>query len=171
MQNKKHAFTLIELVLVILVLGILAAIAIPNFTDFRSDARNASTQGGLGAIRSAVSVARAAIALKEDSSTPNYPAIAEMQTNAFQAASHPKLAAAGEKIMDNTSGFPVNPWSLSTIPVGQQSSIYDCGTMSLGAVRTTASQIDHGWCYKGSTGNFWANSDRNGSAGTTENSY
>lgn len=166
---KSRAFTLIELVMVVLLLGILAAIAIPNFTDFRTDARNATSKGALGAIRSAVSIARAAIALKEDVSTPQYPTSAELQTNTFNA-SHPKLS--GTNIMDISSGIPLNPWTLSTVPTGQHNSIYNCNTMNKDEIRTTAGQIDIGWCYKDTTGDFWANSDRNGGgAGLTENSF
>ena len=165
-------FTLIELVMVILLLAILAAIAIPNFIDFRKEAKNAATHGGLGALRAAIVVATAAIALKEDPSdyTPKYPTIYEMQANAFDG-SHPVLAAlssVNRKILDDAEGVPRNPWSLSTIPVSQWNTIWDCSSLTKAFLRSTADEEDLGWCYNQGTGQIWANSDKNEEPDLTE---
>ena len=57
MNKASKGFTLIELVVVITILGILAAFAIPRFANLEIEARKAAVQGLGGSIRSAATLA------------------------------------------------------------------------------------------------------------------
>ena len=54
--GKERAFTLIELMIVVAIIGILAAVAIPKFSDMLEKAREGATKGNVGAIKSAISI-------------------------------------------------------------------------------------------------------------------
>lgn len=59
-MNAQKGFTLIELIMVIVLLGILAAIAIPRYVDLSSDAALAAAEGMAGALGSAMAINYAA---------------------------------------------------------------------------------------------------------------
>ena len=91
-SNRRRAFTLIELIAVIVVLAILAGVAVPRYFDYTDRAKASAVQGTVGNIRSAIQnfYANASLA-----GTPAYPTLAQLTT-------------AGAVIQD---AFPVNPYN------------------------------------------------------------
>jgi len=70
--RNEDGFTLIELVIVIVILGILASVAIPRYEDMREQARVATLKGQLGSIRSAISIQYGRNALNN---SPGFPVL------------------------------------------------------------------------------------------------
>jgi prepilin-type N-terminal cleavage/methylation domain-containing protein len=81
--RDQRGFTLIEIIMVIVLLGIIAAIAIPKYIDLRTEAADATASGVVGAIVSSASIGYADVVTRQVGTT--FPDITALDTTYLQA--------------------------------------------------------------------------------------
>jgi len=101
MNKATKGFTLIELVVVITILGILAAFAIPRFANLETEARIAAVQGLAGSVRSGATLAHSLSLAK--GLAPADPV--DMEGTAVAMANRYPTAAAIQATLVDTTGF------------------------------------------------------------------
>ena len=147
---RQGGFTLVELVIVVTILAILAAAALPAFQNLQQRARVSACHGALGGVRSGIAIYRAnEISLGRSdgvTGTRGYPSLA------FVNETGPDT---GSQIMSN-GDLPKNPFAgLYGISAANEDLAASTGL----APPTTDALTDAGWLYRQVTGQFWANTE------------
>lgn len=138
-NRVRRAFTLIEVLIVVIVLGILAAVVIPQYTDASTDAKTSSLRTNLATIRTQLQLYK----LQHNDTWPLLTTFTNQMTLSSKADG--TTAAIG------TSGYTYGPYLL-TIPNNPFTST---NTVSAGAADSSA------WYYDQATGVFRANDTAN----------
>lgn len=133
MMNK--GFTLVEILIVVIILGILAAIVVPQFTEASSDAKLSNMTSNLQAVRAQLELYR----LQHNDNYPAAATVVEQLTGRTDQDGTINAAGAYGPYLQQ---MPVNPF-ITPDPAG------DLGTK-------------YGWTFDGATGEFRAVADADG---------
>ncbi|HVP11572.1 MAG TPA: prepilin-type N-terminal cleavage/methylation domain-containing protein [Phycisphaerae bacterium] len=131
---RRGAFTLVELLIVVIILGILAAVVIPQFTDASTDARGSSLTMNLQTVRGQLELYK----LQHGGTYPTLANFANQMTMTTDAAGS---TTAGTR--------PYGPY-LQRVPNNPFSNANDVSS-------TVSSDGTKGWYYEQATGVFKAN--------------
>lgn len=129
-EHLKHAFTLVEILIVVVILGVLAAIVVPNFAGAVEDATVGTTKTELNKLRRAIEVYQ----VRNENDLPN--------------------VVAG----DGTWGALIqgNGEYLREAPINAYITGANQQVIVLGVAPDADFQTTHGWIYNAATGQIWA---------------
>jgi type II secretion system protein G len=155
-------FTLVELLIVVVVLGILAGIVLPAFNSSTDDAKSSAAQQNLAAIRSAVDLYK----VQHSDTFPGYPVGGGTPTDTLFVDQLSKVTKKdGTSAALGTAGYPFGPYLKTGIPANPFNNLSTIQIIADGAAMPTSGDDSHGWVYKPQTGELKCDSSATTSDG------
>jgi len=156
-RRNTRGFTLVEILIVVIILGILAAIVIPQFTNASQDARVSSLQSLTQTLRSQIELFK----LQHGDTLPNIVGSTGTQWNPFTTLTYyPSSAADFSVAITGSKSYGPYMQSAPVNPLNQSGAVVDAGLATVGAAKpTTPPAGTYGWAYDynsgAGTGRIW----------------
>ncbi|HPC93406.1 MAG TPA: prepilin-type N-terminal cleavage/methylation domain-containing protein [Sedimentisphaerales bacterium] len=158
-MKANRGFTLVEILIVVVILGILAAIVVPQFTQASTEAKENSLCSNLQSLRSQIE-------LYKVQHNDNAPALATFeQQMTFCTDIDGNIQGAGSKVRDATNGFIYGPY-LERVPANPFNDLNTLAAMAASGTPAAVGDNTTGWQYFEDTGEIYPNDDGSTASGT-----
>lgn len=145
--RKQQGFTLVELLIVVIILGILAAVVIPQFNTAASESKEAALASNLATIRQAIEMYKV------------------QHGDVFPGATIETQLTVKTNADGSTTGTPIyGPYLRNSFPKNPVNSL---DTIDIDTTTPAAADGATGWFYNSADGTFKANSTGAGPSGTS----
>jgi type II secretion system protein G len=145
--NRERGFTLVEVLIVVVIMAVLAAVVIPQFASSTDDAKNSTAEFNLSTLRSVIQTFRA----QHNGVYPAVDGTTKLLEQLLQKTAPNGTIDANGAYGPYLVEFPDNPFtSVNTVKTTTKTSI---------AAGDVTADDEGGWLYNETTGQIWLDSD------------
>jgi len=161
-QNGNRGFTLVELLIVVVILGILAGIVLPSFNTSTEDAKISATIQNLQSFRAAVDLYK----VQHSDVYPGYPVGGGVPTETlFKNQLEMASKKDGSTATLGTAGYNLGPYVKTGVPANPFNDLATVMIIGDGTAMPVAGDDTTGWVFKPQTGELKCNSSATTSEG------